>query len=53
MNGVVPLVKVLRLVDGDVKAAIGYIYKAMDNARAQIENNSRMWRATMVQSVRL
>ncbi|KAA8546963.1 hypothetical protein F0562_003392 [Nyssa sinensis] len=36
---VLPLVKVLRLVDGDVKPAMGYIYEAMDKANEQIEKN--------------
>lgn len=34
-----PLVKVLRLVDGDAKAAMGYIYEAMDRAKEQIKKN--------------
>ena len=32
----IPLVKVLRLVDGDAKPAMGYIYEAMDRAKEQI-----------------
>ena len=36
---VLPLVKVLRLVDGDAKPAMGYIYEAMDRAKEQIEKN--------------
>ncbi|XP_061358686.1 uncharacterized protein LOC133302887 [Gastrolobium bilobum] len=31
-----PLVKVLRLVDGDSKPAMGYIYEAMDRAKEEI-----------------
>ncbi|XP_061352114.1 uncharacterized protein LOC133297067 [Gastrolobium bilobum] len=33
---VTPLVKVLRLVDGDSKPAMGYIYEAMDRAKEEI-----------------
>lgn len=36
---VLPLVKVLRLVDGDAKPAMGYIYEAMDRAKEQIKKN--------------
>ncbi|XP_058181206.1 uncharacterized protein LOC131299638 [Rhododendron vialii] len=39
LKGVLPLVKVLRLVDGDAKPAMGYIYEAMDRAKEQIEKN--------------
>ena len=35
----IPLVKVLRLVDGDAKPAMGYIYEAMDRAKEQIQKN--------------
>ena len=38
---VLPLVKILRLADGDVKPAIGYIYESMDKAKKQIQNNFR------------
>lgn len=31
-----PIVKVLRMVDGDVKPAMGYIYEAMDRAKEAI-----------------
>ncbi|XP_055961848.1 uncharacterized protein LOC126681648 [Mercurialis annua] len=34
-----PIIKVLRLVDGDAKPAMGYIYEAMDRAKEQIANN--------------
>ncbi|XP_050207472.1 uncharacterized protein LOC126656891 [Mercurialis annua] len=34
-----PIVKVLRLVDGDAKLAMGYIYEVMDRAKEQIANN--------------
>jgi Protein of unknown function (DUF 659) len=34
-----PLVKVLKLVDGDVKPAMGYIYEAMDRAKEEIAAN--------------
>ncbi|WOK98033.1 hypothetical protein Cni_G06742 [Canna indica] len=34
-----PLVKVLRLVDGDSKPSMGYIYKVMDRAKEHIANN--------------
>lgn len=33
------MVKVLRLVDGDAKPVMGYIYEAMDRAKEQIEKN--------------
>ncbi|XP_050222226.2 uncharacterized protein LOC126672323 [Mercurialis annua] len=33
------IVKVLRLVDGDAKPAMWYIYEAMDRAKEQIANN--------------
>ena len=36
---VIHLVKVLRLVDGDIKPAMGYIYEAMDRAKEQIWKN--------------
>ena len=36
---VTPLVKVLRLVDGDAKPAMPYIYEAMDRAKEQIAVN--------------
>ncbi|KAF7821914.1 hypothetical protein G2W53_027369 [Senna tora] len=39
LNCVSPLVKVLRLVDGDSKPAMGYIYEAMDRAKEQIAKN--------------
>lgn len=34
-----PLVKVLRMVDGDEKPAMGYIYEAMDRAKEAIERS--------------
>ncbi|KAI3865750.1 hypothetical protein MKX03_025496, partial [Papaver bracteatum] len=39
LKSVTPLVKVLRLVDGDDKPAMGYIYKAIDRAKEQIQVN--------------
>ncbi|KAL6584924.1 hypothetical protein OROMI_004213 [Orobanche minor] len=43
-----PLCKVLRLVDGDVKPAMGYLYEAMDRAKEQIakkfNNNTRRYK---------
>ena len=39
MKVVLPLVKVLRLVDGDAKPAMGYIYEAMDRAKEEIAKN--------------
>lgn len=36
---VIPIYKVLRLVDGDLKPASGYIYEAMDRAKEQIKEN--------------
>jgi hypothetical protein len=34
-----PLIKVLRLVDSDEKPAMGFIYKAMDEAKEKIQVN--------------
>ncbi|WOH11920.1 hypothetical protein DCAR_0831416 [Daucus carota subsp. sativus] len=34
-----PLVKVLRLVDGERKPAMGYIYEAMDRAKEAIQKS--------------
>ncbi|GKE87853.1 hypothetical protein Tco_1565328, partial [Tanacetum coccineum] len=34
-----PLVNVFRMVDGERKQAMGYIYKAMDNAKDAIHNS--------------
>jgi len=34
-------VKVLRLVDGDDKPTMGYIYEAMDRAKLSIRDNCR------------
>ena len=39
------LVKVLRLVDGDSKPSMGYIYEAMDRERSKLQKNFKMWRA--------
>ena len=39
MKCVLPLVHVLRLVDGDAKPAMGYIYEAMDRAKEKIASN--------------
>lgn len=39
MKCVLPLVKVLRLMDGDAKPAMGYIYEAMDRAKEEIAKN--------------
>ncbi|XP_028059128.1 uncharacterized protein LOC114262898 isoform X2 [Camellia sinensis] len=36
---VLPLVKILRLVDGDAKSAMGFIYEAMDRAKEEIASN--------------
>ncbi|CAL5384210.1 unnamed protein product [Camellia sinensis] len=36
---VLPLVKILRLVDGDAKPAMGFIYEAMDRAKEEIASN--------------
>ena len=35
----IPLVKVLRLVDGDAKPAMSYINEAMDRSKEQIQKN--------------
>jgi hypothetical protein len=32
-----PLVRVFRLVDGDEKPAMGYLYEAMDRAKEEIK----------------
>lgn len=37
-----PLVKVLRMVDGDKKPAMGYIYAAMDRAKEAIASSFKM-----------
>ena len=39
LKSVGPLVKVLRLVDGDVKLAMGYVNEAMDRENEQIAKN--------------
>ncbi|KAI3939177.1 hypothetical protein MKX01_002045, partial [Papaver californicum] len=39
LKSVIPLVKVLRLVDGDDKPTMGYIYKAIDKEKEQIQIN--------------
>ncbi|KAI3858055.1 hypothetical protein MKX03_006326, partial [Papaver bracteatum] len=39
LKSVIPIVKVLRLVDGDDKPAMRYIYKAIDKAKEQIQAN--------------
>ncbi|KAI3845230.1 hypothetical protein MKX03_024888 [Papaver bracteatum] len=39
LKSVIPIVKVLRLVDGDDKPEMGYIYKAIDKAKEQIQAN--------------
>ncbi|KAL5550637.1 hypothetical protein UlMin_000813 [Ulmus minor] len=39
LKSIVPLVKVLRLVDGDAKPAMGYIFEAVDRAKDQIARN--------------
>ena len=39
MKCVLPLEEVLRLVDGDAKPTMGYIYEAMDKAKEQIQKN--------------
>jgi len=36
---VIPIVKVLRLVDGDSKPVMSYIYEVMDGAKEQISAN--------------
>ena len=36
-----PIVKVLRLVDGDEKPTMGFIYEAIDRAKQAIQQNSR------------
>ena len=39
-----PLVKVLRLVDGDEKPTMGFIYEAMDRAKLAIERDCRFYK---------
>ncbi|KAI3958563.1 hypothetical protein MKW92_034716 [Papaver armeniacum] len=39
LKSVIPIVKVLTLVDGDDKPEMGYIYKAIDKAKEQIQAN--------------
>ena len=36
-----PLLKVLRMCDGDQKPTMGYIYEAMDRAKLAIQTNCR------------
>ena len=36
-----PIVKVLKLVDGDEKPTMGFIYEAIDRAKIAIEKNCR------------
>ncbi|XP_026383500.1 uncharacterized protein LOC113279002 [Papaver somniferum] len=39
LKSVIPIVKVLRLVDGDDKPGMGYIYKAIDKPKEQSQAN--------------
>ncbi|XP_059660034.1 ATP-dependent RNA helicase DEAH13-like isoform X3 [Cornus florida] len=39
LRATLPLVKVLRLVDSDERPAMGFIYKAMDRAKEEIQKN--------------
>ncbi|KAI3864776.1 hypothetical protein MKX03_034988 [Papaver bracteatum] len=39
LKSVIPIVEVLRLVDGDDKPEMGYIYKAIDKEKEQIQAN--------------
>lgn len=39
LKSTLPLVKVLRLLDGDAKPAMGYVYEAMDEAKEMIAKN--------------
>jgi len=39
LRGAFPLVKVLRMVDSDEKATMGYIYEEMDYAKDKIRTN--------------
>lgn len=39
LRGAFPLVKVLRMVDSEEKAAMGYIYEEMDRAKEKIRTN--------------
>ncbi|KAI5411161.1 hypothetical protein KIW84_056341 [Lathyrus oleraceus] len=39
LKGAFPLLKVLRMVDSDEKAAMGYIYEAMDHAKEEIQTS--------------
>jgi hypothetical protein len=36
-----PLVQVLRMVDGDEKPSMGYLYEAMDKAKESIKKRLR------------
>lgn len=38
-----PLLKVLRLVDGDDKPTMGFIYEAMERAKLAIQKNCRSY----------
>ncbi|XP_026392735.1 uncharacterized protein LOC113288024 [Papaver somniferum] len=48
LKSVTPLVKVLRLVEGDDKPAMGYIYKAIDRAKEQIQVNFKNVRSRYI-----
>ncbi|KAK1258132.1 hypothetical protein QJS04_geneDACA024940 [Acorus gramineus] len=39
LHAAIPLVHVLRLVDGDEKPSMGYLYNAMDRAKEKIKEN--------------
>jgi hypothetical protein len=39
LTATIPLVKVLKLVDGDAKPTMGYIYEAMDRAKEEIASS--------------
>ncbi|XP_050895427.1 uncharacterized protein LOC127102053 [Lathyrus oleraceus] len=44
-----PIVKVLRLVDGDEKPTMGFIYEAIDRAKQAIQQNSRYFLNSQLQ----
>ncbi|KAI3928254.1 hypothetical protein MKW98_023855 [Papaver atlanticum] len=48
LKSVTPLVTVLRLVDGDDKPTMGYIYKAIERAKKQIQINFKNVRSRYI-----
>lgn len=47
-----PLVHVLKLVDGEIKPPMGYIYEAMDQAKEAIAKSFQGNKESMIRSLR-